>query len=143
MFGVIYVEVLLFYFDGVMVLEVVIDIGGVIFKDFLIENMCQNDLMMFVDLVNDVFYVGFEDVFYLVLFLVYIMFEFKIVFQIGFLLFLLFFVIDFVIVLILMSFGMMMFLLIFVFLLFKLLLFVFVDGWVLIVGFFVVIYFGV
>lgn len=40
MFGVIYVEVLLFYFDGVMVLEVVIDIGGVIFKDFLIENMC-------------------------------------------------------------------------------------------------------
>ncbi len=75
-----------------------------------------------------------EDIPFLILLPAYVLSELKIAFQIGFMVFLPFLVIDLVVASVLMSMGMMMLSPLIVSLPFKLLLFVVVDGWGMLMG---------
>jgi flagellar biosynthetic protein FliP len=75
-----------------------------------------------------------EEIPFLILLPAYLLSELKVAFQIGFMLFLPFLVIDLVVASVLMSMGMMMLSPLIVSLPFKLLVFVIVDGWGLLMG---------
>ncbi len=101
---------------------------------FLIQNTRKADLLMFSDLSHQGPFAGPEDVPYPVLLPAYLTSELKTAFQIGFLIYLPFLVIDMVVASVLMALGMMMLSPVLVSLPLKLLLFVMVDGWSLLVG---------
>jgi flagellar biosynthetic protein FliP len=94
----------------------------------------EKDLALFVNLAKIVKPKNAEDIPTLVLVPAFMISELKTAFQIGFILFLPFLVIDMVVSSILLSMGMMMLPPVMISLPFKVLLFVLVDGWHLIVG---------
>nr|WP_246128692.1 flagellar type III secretion system pore protein FliP [Pleionea sediminis] len=105
------------------------------FRNFMLAQVRENDLLMFADMAE----VSFENNDYsaapfTVLVPAFITSELKTAFQIGFLVFIPFLVIDLVIASILMAMGMMMLSPMIVSLPFKIMLFVLIDGWALIVG---------
>jgi flagellar biosynthetic protein FliP len=94
----------------------------------------ESDLMMFAEISGEQQIQTPEDVPFSVLVSAFATSELKTAFQIGFLVFLPFLVIDLVVASILMSMGMMMLSPMIISLPFKLMLFVLVDGWSLIMG---------
>jgi len=122
------------YLDGQIGVDVAVDSGSALIKDFMVSNTRINDLTMFSEMAGDEPYATNADVPFSVLLPAYITSELKTAFQIGFLLFLPFLVIDMVIASTLMSLGMMMLSPMLVSLPFKLLLFVLVDGWAMTVS---------
>lgn len=100
---------------------------------FMIEQTRQSDLNAFVDFAG-VSVQTPEDVPMRVLIPAFMVSELKTAFQIGFMIFLPFLIIDLVVASILMAMGMMMLSPMIVSLPFKLMLFVLVDGWTLIMG---------
>jgi flagellar biosynthetic protein FliP len=103
-------------------------------REFMLDQVRENDLAVFADLAGYEPFVGPEDVPLAVLIPSFITSELKTAFQIGFLIFIPFLVIDLVVASVLMSMGMMMLSPMLISLPFKIMLFVLVDGWTLLVG---------
>jgi flagellar biosynthetic protein FliP len=108
--------------------------GVVPFREFMLKQTRQSDLALFVRLSNTPPLQGPEEVPLKVLVPAFIISELKTAFQIGFVIFIPFLVIDMVVASVLMSMGMMMLSPVIISLPFKLMLFVVVDGWNLLIG---------
>ncbi|HED35163.1 MAG TPA: flagellar biosynthesis protein FliP [Gammaproteobacteria bacterium] len=104
------------------------------FQKFMIEQTRETDIELFANLAGDEPYDGPESVPMSVLMPAFLTSELKTAFQIGFMLFIPFLVIDLVVASVLMAMGMMMLSPLIISLPFKLMLFVLVDGWALVVG---------
>ncbi|HID81271.1 MAG TPA: flagellar biosynthesis protein FliP [Chromatiales bacterium] len=103
-------------------------------KDFMLRQTREDDLKLFLNLSGDSELESTGEVSFFVLMPAFVTSELKTAFQIGFLLFIPFLIIDLVVASVLMSMGMMMLSPLIVSLPFKLMLFVLVDGWTLILG---------
>ena len=104
------------------------------FHKFMIEQTRETDLELFANLSGDDGYDVPESVPFSVLMPSFLTSELKTAFQIGFMLFIPFLIIDLVVASVLMAMGMMMLSPLIISLPFKLMLFVLVDGWSLVVG---------
>jgi flagellar biosynthesis protein FliP len=103
-------------------------------RDFMLKNVREKDLTLFVDMSHEARPAKPEDLSLRVLVPAFMISELKRAFEIGFLLFLPFLIIDLVVASVLMSMGMMMLPPVVVSLPFKLIFFVLVDGWSLVAG---------
>jgi flagellar biosynthesis protein FliP len=108
--------------------------ASVPFHAFMIKNVREKDLQLFMDLSREPRPARAEDVSLRILVPAFMISELKRAFEIGFLLFLPFLIIDLVVASVLMSMGMMMLPPVVVSLPFKLIFFVLVDGWTLVAG---------
>jgi len=104
------------------------------FRGFMLKNVRDKDLQLFVDLAGEAKPVAPDDLSLRVLVPAFMISELKRAFEIGFLLFLPFLIIDLVVASVLMAMGMMMLPPVVVSLPFKLIFFVLVDGWSLVAG---------
>ena len=104
------------------------------FHEFMMKQTRENDLDLFLKIANSPAVASPEEVPIHVLIPAFITSELKTAFQIGFLLFIPFLVIDIVVASVLMAMGMMMLSPLIISLPFKLMLFVLVDGWSMIMG---------
>jgi flagellar biosynthetic protein FliP len=104
------------------------------FRNFMLANVRENDLMLFAKLAGIDGFANAAAVKFPVLVAAFVTSELRTAFEIGFLLFVPFVIIDLIVASILMSMGMMMMSPMLVSAPFKILLFVLVDGWALIVG---------
>jgi flagellar biosynthetic protein FliP len=104
------------------------------FKTFMLKNVRDKDLQLFIDMSREAKPATPEDVSLRILIPAFMISELKRAFEIGFLLFLPFLIIDLVVASVLMSMGMMMLPPVVVSLPFKLIFFVLVDGWTLVAG---------
>lgn len=109
------------------------ELGAKPLRDFMLRQTREKDLGLFINLANMEKPQSPEDVPLYVVIPSFIISELKTAFEIGFLLFIPFLVIDMVVASILMSMGMFMLPPVMIALPFKLLLFVMVDGWYLVV----------
>jgi len=103
-------------------------------REFMLSQTRENDIKTFLDIANRNDVKAPEDAPMTVLIPAFITSELKTAFQIGFMLFIPFLVIDLVVASVLMAMGMMMLSPMIVSLPFKLMLFVLVDGWSLVMG---------
>jgi flagellar biosynthetic protein FliP len=103
-------------------------------KDFMVKQTRQSDLAMFVKISRTPSLQGPEDIPLRVLIPAFVTSELKTAFQIGFAIFIPFLIIDMVVASVLMSMGMMMMSPAVISLPFKMMLFVLVDGWQLLLG---------
>jgi len=104
------------------------------FREFMLNQTREADLIMFAELGGFDGFKSEEDIPWRVLLPSFLTSELKTAFQIGFLVFIPFLVIDLVVASVLMSMGMMMLSPMLISLPFKIMLFVLIDGWSLIVG---------
>ncbi|MTI69473.1 MAG: flagellar type III secretion system pore protein FliP [Firmicutes bacterium] len=121
------------YLDGTISQEEAIEVGSEPIKEFMLKQTREKDLALFInmskmDLPNERLDTPFR-----VLVPAFVISELKTAFQIGFLLFIPFIVIDLIVASILMSMGMFMLPPVMISLPFKLLLFVMVDGWFIVI----------
>ncbi len=103
-------------------------------REFMLAQTRENDLILFADLSQAERIDTHDGVPFTVLVPAFVTSELKTAFQIGFLIFIPFLIIDLVVASVLMSMGMMMLSPLIISLPFKIMLFVLVDGWALIVG---------
>jgi len=103
------------------------------FRKFMLEQTRESDLALFMR-ISDTQYDTPQDVSFWILMPAFVTSELKTAFQIGFILFIPFLIIDMVVASVLMAMGMMMLSPIIISLPFKIMLFVLVDGWALIMG---------
>ena len=103
-------------------------------REFMLSQTREKDIATFLDIANRTDVAAPEDAPMTVLIPAFITSELKTAFQIGFMLFIPFLVIDLVVASVLMAMGMMMLSPMIVSLPFKLMLFVLVDGWSLVMG---------
>ncbi|KRG78936.1 flagellar biosynthesis protein flip [Stenotrophomonas ginsengisoli] len=103
-------------------------------RAFMLAQIRETDLMTFAGIAGHGTYASTADIPFPVLTASFITSELKTAFEIGFLIFIPFVIIDLVVASVLMSMGMMMLSPMLVSAPFKILLFVLVDGWVLVVG---------
>ena len=122
------------YAAGTINAEQAIQAGGREFHHFMIRQTREHDLAMFAEMAKAPKFQKSDDVPFSILLPAFVTSELKTAFQIGFMLFLPFLIIDLVVSSVLMSLGMMMMSPMIVSLPFKLLLFVLVDGWALLMG---------
>lgn len=104
------------------------------FREFMMGQTRENDLELFMRLSEHEMIDSLDEVNFFVLVPAFMTSELKTAFQIGFMLFIPFLIIDMVVASVLMSMGMMMLSPLIISLPFKLMLFVLVDGWVMIMG---------
>ncbi|WP_345978589.1 flagellar type III secretion system pore protein FliP [Sulfurimonas sp. HSL3-2] len=104
------------------------------FKNFMIRNTREKDLALFVRIRHLQNPKSIEEVPLSVVIPAFVISELKTAFEIGFLIFLPFLIIDMVVASILMSMGMMMLPPVMISLPFKILVFVLIDGWNLLIG---------
>ena len=104
------------------------------FQKFMLAQTREDDIGMFARIANHEPYATPEEVPFTVLMPAFITSELKTAFQIGFMLFIPFLIIDLVVASVLMAMGMMMLSPLIISLPFKLMLFVLVDGWALVIG---------
>lgn len=104
------------------------------FRAFMLEQTRENDLDLFMRLSEHEPVDSVEEINFFVLVPAFMTSELKTAFQIGFMLFIPFLIIDMVVASVLMSMGMMMLSPLIISLPFKIMLFVLVDGWVMIMG---------
>nr|WP_234421305.1 flagellar type III secretion system pore protein FliP [Erythrobacter sp. EC-HK427] len=122
------------YAAGTMEADVAIEAAGDAFHSFMIRQTRTTDLAMFADMAGQSEFADPAGVPFSILLPAFVTSELKTAFQIGFMLFLPFLVIDLVVASVLMSLGMMMLSPTIISLPFKLLLFVLIDGWALLMG---------
>ncbi|MFC0253131.1 flagellar type III secretion system pore protein FliP [Massilia consociata] len=108
--------------------------GAVPLKEFMIKQTRESDLALFVKISRSPALQGPEDIPLRVLIPAFVTSELKTAFQIGFAIFIPFLIIDMVVASVLMAMGMMMMSPAVISLPFKLMLFVLVDGWQLLLG---------
>ena len=111
-----------------------VDRGAVPLRDFMLKQTRESDIGLFARLANTPKLESAKDVPMRVLIPAFVTSELKTAFQIGFIIFIPFLIIDMVVASVLMSMGMMMMSPVMVALPFKLMLFVLVDGWHLLLG---------
>ncbi|MCK0129415.1 flagellar type III secretion system pore protein FliP [Erythrobacter sp. F6033] len=122
------------YAAGSLSADAAIASAGEAFHEFMIRQTREANLMMFADIAGVGAFSDPSEVPFSILLPAFVTSELETAFQIGFMLFLPFLVIDLVVASVLMSLGMMMLSPTIVSLPFKLLLFVLVDGWALLMG---------
>lgn len=105
-----------------------------IMREFMFTQVQEDELQLFIDLTNEEQPNDRKDLSTMVLIPAFMLSELKRAFQMGFMIYIPFLVIDMLVASVLMSMGMMMLPPIIISLPFKLLLFVLVDGWQLVVG---------
>jgi flagellar biosynthetic protein FliP len=120
-------------FNEKITLEQAYDKASVPFKEFMSAHTRQKDLQLFLDYAKVDKPKTVQDIPLTALVPAYAISELKTAFQIGFMIFIPFLVIDMVVASVLMSMGMMMLPPVMISLPFKILLFVMVDGWYLVV----------
>ncbi|MBY0237990.1 MAG: flagellar type III secretion system pore protein FliP [Burkholderiaceae bacterium] len=130
----IYVDAYLPLQDNKITMQEALERGGAPLKAFMLKQTRQSDLALFVKLSRTPALQGPEDVPLKVLVPAFVTSELKTAFQIGFAIFIPFLIIDMVVASVLMSMGMMMMSPAVISLPFKLMLFVLVDGWQLLLG---------
>ncbi|MFZ6755909.1 flagellar type III secretion system pore protein FliP [Undibacterium sp. Ji50W] len=133
-FDKIYAEAYLPFTENKITMQVAMDKGVTPLKQFMMKQTRQSDLALYVKLSNTPQLQGPEDVPLRILIPAFITSELKTAFQISFAIFIPFLIIDMVVASVLMSMGMMMVSPAIVSLPFKLMLFVLVDGWQLLIG---------
>lgn len=121
------------YLDGDISQKEAIEAGSQPIKEFMLEQTREKDLALFIDISQEELPKDRTEVSFTTLVPAFVISELKTAFQIGFLLYIPFIVIDLVVSSILMSMGMFMLPPATISLPFKLLLFILVDGWNLIV----------
>jgi flagellar biosynthesis protein FliP len=122
------------YMDGQMSAEQAVPAAAAPFKRFMLDQTRDADLQLFTHLANEQPYASKDDVPFRVAMPAFVTSELKTAFQMGFLLFIPFMIIDLVVASVLMSMGMMMLSPTIISLPFKIMLFVLVDGWTLLLG---------
>jgi flagellar biosynthetic protein FliP len=122
------------YYEERITSEEALTLASAPVKQFMLKQTRERDLALFVQIAKKERPEKAEDISLSVLIPAFVISELKTAFQIGFLIYMPFFIIDIVVASILLSMGMMMLPPIMISLPFKLLLFVLVDGWYLIVG---------
>jgi flagellar biosynthetic protein FliP len=122
------------YMDGQLAGEVALDRTLRPLKKFMLAQTRETDLQMFTKLSGRTQFATPDDVPLSVLIPTFMTSELKTAFQIGFMVFIPFMIIDLVVASVLMSMGMMMLSPVLVSMPFKLMLFVVVDGWTLLMG---------
>ena len=122
------------YMDGQLAGDAALDRTMRPLKKFMLAQTRENDLQMFTKLSGRTQFATPDDVPLSVLIPTFMTSELKTAFQIGFMVFIPFLVIDLVVASVLMSMGMMMLSPVLVSLPFKIMLFVVVDGWTLLMG---------
>ena len=120
--------------DGTISVSQAYDAAQVPLREFLLEHTREGELKMFLDASNTETPVARDDVPLVALVPAFVLSELKSGFIIGFVIFIPFLIIDLVVSAVLMGLGMMMLPPSFVSLPFKILLFVMLDGWMLVVG---------
>ena len=133
-FDKIYTEAYLPYTEQKINLTQAMEKGVVPLKTFMLRQTRQEDLALFVKISNSKPLDGPDAVPLKILVPAYVTSELKTAFQIGFVVFIPFLIIDMVVASVLMSMGMMMLSPVIISLPFKLMLFVLVDGWNLMLG---------
>ena len=111
-----------------------VDRGAAPFRSFMLKQTREADIGLFAKLANAPRLESANDVPMRILIPAFVTSELKTAFQIGFIIFIPFLIIDMVVASVLMSMGMMMMSPVMVSLPFKLMLFVLVDGWHLLMG---------
>jgi len=122
------------YMAGTIEASVALDRGIAPLKSFMMQQTREADIAAFVRISGGRGYDKPEDVPLTILAPAFLTSELKTAFQIGFLLFIPFVIIDLVVASTLMSMGMMMLSPVLISLPFKIMLFVLVDGWTLVMG---------
>jgi flagellar biosynthetic protein FliP len=122
------------YAAGTIGADAAITQAGEAFHAFMLRQTRETNLMMFTDIAGGGTFASGKDVPFSILLPAFVTSELETAFQIGFMIFLPFLVIDLVVASVLMSLGMMMLSPTIISLPFKLLLFVLVDGWALLMG---------
>lgn len=122
------------YLDGQLAGETAIERTVGPLKKFMLAQTRENDLQLFSKLSGKPQFATADDVPLSVLMPTFLTSELKTAFQIGFMVFIPFMVIDLVVASVLMSMGMMMLSPVLISLPFKIMLFVVVDGWTLLMG---------
>src|SRR5260370_9974818 len=122
------------YMDGQLAGEAALDRTVQPLKKFMLAQTRENDLQLFTKLSGKTQFASADDVPLSVLIPTFMTSELKTAFQIGFMVFIPFLVIGLVVATVLMSMGMMMLSPVLVSLPFKIMLFVVVDGWTLLLG---------
>ena len=105
-----------------------------IMRNFMFSQVQESELQLFIDITDEEQPEDKKDISTMVLIPAFMLSELKTAFQMGFMIYVPFLVIDMLVASVLMSMGMMMLPPIVISLPFKLLLFVLVDGWQLVVG---------
>jgi flagellar biosynthesis protein FliP len=122
------------YLDEQMSTEVAMEKAAEPFREFMLQQTRETDLAMFAEIAGRGKLNPAEKVPFTLLLPSFVTSELKTAFQIGFLIFIPFLVIDLVVASVLMSMGMMMLSPMIISLPFKLMLFVLIDGWSLVMG---------
>ncbi|HMN44421.1 MAG TPA: flagellar type III secretion system pore protein FliP [Povalibacter sp.] len=122
------------YMAGTIDANVAIERASVPLKRFMLDQTRESDIATFVRISGGQGFEKPEDVPMRILIPAFATSELKTAFQIGFLIFIPFVIIDLVVASVLMSMGMMMLSPVLISLPFKLMLFVLVDGWSLVMG---------
>jgi flagellar biosynthetic protein FliP len=122
------------YLDGQLAGEIAIDRTLAPLKKFMLAQTRENDLQLFSKISGKPQFATPEEVPLSVLVPTFLTSELKTAFQIGFMVFIPFLVIDLVVASVLVSMGMVMLSPVLVSLPFKIMLFVVVDGWTLLIG---------
>ena len=129
-----YTEAYVPFSESKLSAEKALERGIAPFKTFMLKQTRETDLALFARLAKAPEMQGPEDVPLRILLPAFVISELKTAFQIGFVVFIPFIIIDLVVASVLMSMGMMMLSPVIISLPFKLMLFVLVDGWNLMVG---------
>jgi flagellar biosynthetic protein FliP len=122
------------YAEGVMEIDEAALAAQIPMREFMLGQTREPDIALFAGLAGDEGYADVDDIPLTVLMPSFLTSELKTAFQIGFLTFIPFLIIDLVVSSVLMSMGMMMLSPMLISLPFKIMLFVLVDGWTLLMG---------
>ena len=133
-FDNIYQNALLPYMNGSMPFEKALALAEAPVRNFMTLQTREDDITMFMQIAQKKEVVSAAEVPFTTLMPAFITSELKSAFTIGFMIYIPFVVIDLIVASVLMSMGMMMLSPLIISLPFKLMLFVLVDGWALIVG---------
>jgi len=122
------------YMDGEIEVLVAVEKTTTPFKKFMLAQTRESDIELFASIAGHGTIDSAEDVPFTLLLPAFVTSELKTAFQIGFLIFIPFLIIDLVVASVLMAMGMMMLSPMLISLPFKLMLFVLIDGWALLMG---------
>ena len=133
-FSSVYDEAVTPYFNEDIGFEEAVEVAREPFRTFMLNQTRESDIALFVEIAGNTEVVEPADVPFSTLVPAFITSELKSAFSIGFLIYIPFVVIDLVVASVLMSMGMMMLSPMMISMPFKLMLFVLIDGWSLIMG---------
>ena len=130
----VYTNALLPYFDGTLPFDQALALAEKPFRAFMLNQTREDDIAMFMQIAQKKDVVSADDVPFTTLMPAFLTSELKSAFTIGFMIYIPFVVIDMIVSSVLMSMGMMMLSPMIISMPFKLMLFVLVDGWTLLMG---------